>query len=462
MSDCIGHTKKGAPCKKRKAIGSDYCGVHEDERQRQQRQSSVHESHSMERAIFNHGFRGIDNISQVKLLLDKEKFNVNAKLPCGKLPTELALERGGNEVSLLKLLLKHKADPNQVFISAVRQGLTDAVKLLIKYKADVNFNNPLTFAIDWGNNTIIQKLLHAKADPNQLNTYHESYIASAIRRGNVKAIDLLLEAKADPNTGSVSPINLLLTTTSLSYNVGYQPFAQTDEKSAVISKLINAKADPNATGRDGVSPLVFTLSRSAPLEVIKCLLDAKADPNQLSPHHNNRNIEQVKKVPSLGAIVVSQGYENNPIEYAKLLMQYGAHPTTMVGGLDLFTIITKSNLYNITSDPRRFRELLQYFVDNGCQVQLDREQIELPNNFLEIIYEELERSRGEIAMLGILKALTTGPVVNGVGQKHYLYTKDALRATMKLSQSQYTRKYKKKNERKDSEKKDDDSSSSSS
>jgi len=449
MSDCIGHTKKGAPCKKRKAIGSDYCGVHEDMRRQEQRESDVHKFHALERAITNHGFRGIDNTSQVKLLLDN-RADANAKLPSGTLPIKMALERGGNDVSILKLLLNANADPNHVFVDAVKDGFTNAVTLLIKSKADVNLNNPLYEAIDFGNNVIIEKLLCAKADPNQLDRHRESYIFKSIIRGNTQAIDLLLEAKADPNAG-MSLLELLLNPALAGRAFQTQPnlFGLIDERDKLIKKLVKAKADPNRIGLHEVSPLTLCLSRSVSLDVVKCLLEAGADPNYLSRIRNSN----IKDVPSLGAIIVSSQYQNNPIEYAQLLVRYGANPKITVGGLDLFTILTKLSLYNMVSDPDRFRELLQYYVDIRCPVQLDRQQLELPNNFLEIMYEILERSRGEAFMHGIINKLKTGPRVNDQTPMHPNYTKHALIATQKLAQSKYTRK--------DRKKKDDSSSSSS-
>jgi ankyrin repeat protein len=122
-------------------------------------------------------------------------------------------------------------------ISAVKDGLEDPVKTLLKTRANVN-----------------------AADSNG-----SSALAWAVMRDNIAIAALLLKAKADPNTADVNAITPLR--------------IAVDNHSLPMAKLlVEHGANPNIGGPQGETPLMVAVHHGL-AEMVELLLEHKADPN---------------------------------------------------------------------------------------------------------------------------------------------------------------------------------------
>lgn len=122
----------------------------------------------------------------VKLLIEAGA-SVHLKNKKGYTPLMKAAER--NHLDVMRVLLDKGAKPNEVKIPekdhdtalhlAVKENATEAVTLLIQKGANVNSKNsdgftPIMLAIEKENISMIQKLLEAKADLNQVSYYGDT------------------------------------------------------------------------------------------------------------------------------------------------------------------------------------------------------------------------------------------------------------------------------------------------
>lgn len=120
-----------------------------------------------------------------------------------------------------------------------------------------------------------------------------------------------------------------------------------DDGDGVRAAVANG-ADPNAVGRDGITPLTFCLFYPKKLRGIEALLDAGADPNYKDPAPDGP--------PSvLGLAVQGKGAH---AEMFKLLIRKGGNPTFISGG-------RLSTTNALLSD--RF-DTLFWLLDNGSDI----------------------------------------------------------------------------------------------
>lgn len=155
-------------------------------------------------AIFDGDFELVD-------YLIKKGADVN--LPCSKCaPLFLACER--REYEIIELLLRNKANPNQISFSdktppiyiACYNNYIDIVQLLVKYGANVNErrmdtgSTPLYIACQEGHSEVIKLLLQHGADVNMYRTQDGSsplYIAA--QNGKFSCVQLLVEHGSNVN-----------------------------------------------------------------------------------------------------------------------------------------------------------------------------------------------------------------------------------------------------------------------
>lgn len=166
------------------------------------------------------------------------------------------------------------------------------VKMLIDFKANVNLQNDengtaLMFSLK--NIDIVRLLLENKADPNIKNKYN-SVIIHSLRLGCGKVIvKLLLEYKADVYIDELfdslkykqfdifnlllhSPHTIDINTSTRDNKTSFLELASNDGYTEVVKELLEFKADPN-------SKSLSAAIKQNKKEIVQLLLEAKANPN---------------------------------------------------------------------------------------------------------------------------------------------------------------------------------------
>ncbi|XP_071735465.1 uncharacterized protein [Rutidosis leptorrhynchoides] len=154
-----------------------------------------------------HHVAGIGHIELMEILLSAG-VDVNSQSESG---TPLIWAAGHGQQDALKLLLKHKADPNietddgiTPLLSTVAAGSLPCLELLIQEGAKVNIiaggATPLHIAADIGNTELITCLLNAGADPNMTDEDGLKPVQVAAARGNRGAVELLLPLSSHVET----------------------------------------------------------------------------------------------------------------------------------------------------------------------------------------------------------------------------------------------------------------------
>ena len=167
---------------------------------------------------------------QMTEMLLKAGANPNVKMDTqvdspylGVTPLIGAISTGSQSLSLITLLLEHKADPN--------------------LKTDNGFA-PVDWALVPGKERILEALLSHGADPDARNGVGKTPLGSAAENSSKEAVALLLKYKADPNAKShngQSPLHV----------------AVLKDKRDLVDLLLAANANPNATDEKGLSPLDY-------------------------------------------------------------------------------------------------------------------------------------------------------------------------------------------------------------
>ena len=120
----------------------------------------------------------------------------------------IAMTRFNRIVALLTLVLTtgvFAADGDSPLIEAVKRGDHNAVRTLIRGKANVNAagvdgTTALHYAVQSDDIELVRMLLQAGANAKATNRYGLPPITLAATNGSAKVIEALLAAGADPNT----------------------------------------------------------------------------------------------------------------------------------------------------------------------------------------------------------------------------------------------------------------------
>jgi cytohesin len=217
-------------------------------------------------------------------------------------------------------------------LAAVARGDVDAVRGLLKQKADVNVreadgSTPLLWAVHQTNAGLVMLLIDAGADVNAANRYGITPLVEASRLGSTPIIDSLLKAGANPNVklpdgetplmsasgaGNLAAVKLFIArgadvnAREGSQNQTALMWAAEQGRGDIIGALISAGADPSvvaapsklprtisgdAGGRmwtdhasGGLTALMFA-ARQGHVDAIKALADGHADLNYENPDH---------------------------------------------------------------------------------------------------------------------------------------------------------------------------------
>ncbi|HUI55454.1 MAG TPA: ankyrin repeat domain-containing protein [Bryobacteraceae bacterium] len=238
-----------------------------------------------------------------------EKADVNAPLSDGTTALHWAAET--DDADTVDLLLQAGANPKV----QDRYGLT-----------------PLYFASANGNAAIIRRLLKAGADPNAPGAGGETILMAAVRAGNLDAVKALLQNGASVKTTDTATQQTALMlsvrmnqpeTVGLLIEYGSQVNAQTRKGKTPAWRPPNAGGGSHGLGitrggwpdrgiqeaTPGAMTALLYAARDGRPEIVRSLVDAKADVNQ---------VEANGIAPLLMAIT------NDHVEVARLLLDRGA------------------------------------------------------------------------------------------------------------------------------------------
>jgi ankyrin repeat protein len=156
-------------------------------------------------------------------------------------------------------------------LDAVKAGNRDAVRTLIRQKADVNASDsdgttPLHWAIRSGDDRIVSLLLEAGADAKRTTRLGVTPLGLAAAGASAATIEALLRAGADPNTASREGETVLMAATRAG-------------NLAAVRTLLTHGADPNASEKwQGQTALMWAASANR-ADIVEALLDAGATPD---------------------------------------------------------------------------------------------------------------------------------------------------------------------------------------
>lgn len=319
---------------------------------------------------------------------------------------ELLLQRGcdpnqkyflGQEINLvplehlecLAILLKYGADPNAVsrggltaLMKACREENIAAVQLLLRYKADVNFQCPprfdqkraIHFAASTGNVEICQLLLEQGADTGIPPDYKYGPLEVAIMGDKYQVCHLLLDHGANPNelnSEKCSLLQIACATTGL------------NNQCAIIEDLLQHGALPNFSAN--------FMSFIGP-----CL-------TPLVEYFTNHDIFDINII--------------------RMLVRYGARINFTLP-TKLFKIVDPCGVLAQVRKLRPYEDILYFLIDvaHKLDVQAIKDESSLSNRQKELLLEEachprtlkhLTRLRiREMLRIPVLKSLQTLPLPN--------------------------------------------------
>lgn len=233
--------------------------------------------------------------------------------------TALMFAAAANQVAVVRQLLEQQVDLNATnedgstaLMGATLAGATEIVELLIAAGADVlaidrDEDNALNIAIARNHSQIVGKLIAAGADIHYRRRDGKTPILTITDPG-VKILNLLLAAGANPQDVDSEGDSLLL----MAAEQGYVD---------LIKPLIQAGASLNLQNNDGWTPLIAATA-AGNLDIVKTLLAAGADPNLCS--------QQQETALHLVAIAEGEGSttEGDP-NLVQLLLSHGAKTDTI-------------------------------------------------------------------------------------------------------------------------------------
>lgn len=226
------------------------------------------------------------NIEMIHLLLE-HKADINIKdndgiSPLIKAASDVNIK---NRSTTIQALLEKKAEVDITDRDkitplgwAAMNGDTEAVDLLLKYKANIYFTtdsgNVLTMATHLGRASVVELLLKLrKLDINyQEKRDHYTSLMLAANFGYAEVAQKLLEYKADPNCASLCQVTALM----LAASRGYE---------SIVQMLLASQAEVNRKDYRGHTALSEAAANGS-TSIVSMLLDKKADPT-ITDHYRH-------------------------------------------------------------------------------------------------------------------------------------------------------------------------------
>lgn len=258
------------------------------------------------------------HLRAVRYLLSKEA-EVNAQLENGSTPLFLAAHN--EHIDVIVELLKHNADPNiqtegdvTVLHYAVEHGFEDLVDVLIK-KDTINLNarsntdeahmnvTPLYLASELGFKSIVSKLVEAGANMDLSGPWGQTPLIVALSNGHETSAIYLIEHGCDINTRIENGASAL-------------HYAVISNCSNAVKMLLERGVDPNVlcilSDIDNISPLHLACE-AGNLQYAKLLIQHGA--------HINTELTENSYPPFISAV------NGGNVQIIRLLLDYGADPT---------------------------------------------------------------------------------------------------------------------------------------
>ncbi|CAN5600626.1 hypothetical protein BH10BAC3_BH10BAC3_28610 [soil metagenome] len=147
----------------------------------------------------------------------------------------------------------------------------------------------------------VKRLLEAGADPNAVDDDSDNVLMNAAMYASVECMNALLQKKADPNIKNKHKQTALMYCTN---NL---------EKCKL---LLQYGADINAKSKSGNTPLLVASVGNQPYEMVKFLLDNKADPLATNAAHETALMRaaQFSDTTTL-RLLISKGINVNALDY---------------------------------------------------------------------------------------------------------------------------------------------------
>ncbi len=215
---------------------------------------------------------------------------------------------------------------------AVHNGHTEVVKLLLDNGADINYKNErgataLVIAIEKENTELVTFLLNHGASLTISDNYNQTPFSLVGKIGNEAILSLLLERCEDKQTAKVQALFGAIT----SHNI------------KCVRILLAMKVDVN-TKNQGNTPLIYSIKRGCPQELVALLLAAGAHVND---EDNNSCTALI--------LAVNKGYT----ELVELLLKNRA---------DTNTCTSKGDTALILAARKHYYEIVKMLVAAGANV----------------------------------------------------------------------------------------------
>ncbi|CAE7469322.1 ANK1 [Symbiodinium sp. CCMP2592] len=234
----------------------------------------------------------------VRLLLDARAI-VDTPVH-GKTPLAVASGKGHSKIVNLLLSAKADKDRSSPLRAAIRSERKEIAQLLLRARANkddaATGETPLGLAAGEGMTAMVRMLLQARVDTNSCVEGADPPLCQAVAAGHLDIVRLLLEARADSNKGSplctacddrqTEMTQLLLTAGANADEVvtGAIPLgmAAAEGLAGRVWMLLQTRVDANRC-LEGAEPPLCQAVAGGHLDIVRLLLEAKADSNKGSP-----------------------------------------------------------------------------------------------------------------------------------------------------------------------------------